>query len=293
MKTIAVTVNWNRVEDTLACIASLRAQRPVPPQVIVVDNGSSDDSVAQLRATVPEVMLIPSKRNLGFSGGYNLGIQQALALGATHVLIINNDAILAPNALATLLQYAAPDVGALSPVIYHALPNRVIWSLGGRTHPLTLEKSNSWVGQPDPGTLPPVIEQDFLTGCILLLPRATLETVGLFDEGFWLYYEDMDFSRRVRLAGLRMLTVTKAHAWHKVASSSGGSDSPSERYWMARSSIRFFRKHGGGWRMLFILPYRLGSALKTSLRLVTHGRVQALRAYWRGLRDGLCEEMQR
>ncbi|GAB4533069.1 MAG: glycosyltransferase family 2 protein [Anaerolineales bacterium] len=292
MKVIAVTVNWNRAEDTLACIASLHAQRPVPPQVIVVDNGSSDDSVAQLRVATPEVMLMTNERNLGFSGGYNLGIRQALALGAAYVLIINNDAILAPDALATLLQHAAPGVGALAPLIYHAPPERVIWSLGGRTHPWTLEKSNPWVGQPDRGTLPHIIEQDFLTGCILLLPRATLETVGLFDEGFWLYYEDMDFARRVRLAGLRMLTVTEAHAWHKVASSSGGSDSPSERYWMARSSVRFFRKHGWGWRMLVILPYRLGSALKTSLQLGARGRFQALHAYWRGLRDGMREEMR-
>jgi len=289
-KIIAVTVNWNRPEDTLTCIQTLTLQTPRPPdEIVVVDNGSTDASVSRLRASSFQITLLCADRNLGFSKGYNWGIQYALDNGADHVLIINNDATLAGDALARLLEHAEPDVGALAPLIYYADKPRIIWSLGGRTHPCTLEKSNPYVGQRDPGNLPTIIEQDFLTGCILLLPRATLQKVGLFDEGYWLYYEDMDFSRRVRLAKLRLLTVTKAHAWHKVATSSGGHDSPFERYWMARSSVRFFRTYGRGWCMGVILPYRLGSALKTTFRLVRRGKQAALRAYWRGLLDGLRE----
>jgi hypothetical protein len=75
--------------------------------------------------------------------------------------------------------------------------------------------------------------------------------------------------------------------WHKVSLSSGGSNSPNERYWMARSSVLFFRKHARGWRVPIILFWRSGSALRTSLRLLREGRRQALAAYWRGLRDGI------
>jgi GT2 family glycosyltransferase len=89
---------------------------------------------------------------------------------------------------------------------------------------------------------------------------------------------------------LRILVVTKARLWHKVSASSGGSDSPNERYFMGRSSVRFFRKHGRGVRMWVIVPYRLGSAIKTTLRLLRAGRIESSRAYWRGLRDGLRDK---
>jgi hypothetical protein len=77
--------------------------------------------------------------------------------------------------------------------------------------------------------------------------------------------------------------------WHRVAVSSGGADSPSERYWMARSSVLFFRKHARGLRRLIVATYRAGSALKTTARLLGRGRGEATRAYWRGLWDGWRE----
>ena len=120
----------------------------------------------------------------------------------------------------------------------------------------------------------------------MLLSRAMLEVVGLFDERFFMYYEDSDLCLRIQRAGFRLLLVPGARMWHKVATSSGGADSVAERYHMARSSVLFFRKYVGHWRWAIVAPYRLGSALKTSGRLLTRGRGVAARAYWRGLRDG-------
>jgi GT2 family glycosyltransferase len=283
----AVVVNWNQPADTIECVESLLGQKPVAPEIILEDNGSTDESVSILRGRFPHIELIASPTNRMFGGGYNLGIRRALERGAEAVFIINNDAILAPDGLQILMRYASSDSGLLAPLIYYADQPDRIWSVGGRTHPWTLEKSDDYSNALDRGGWPEIIEQDFVTGCGMLLTRQLLESVGLFDEAFTHYYEDMDFCRRIRLAGFHINVIPQAKMWHKVALSSGGSDSPNERYWMARNSVRYFRKHGRGWRMLIIAPYRLGSAVKTSLRLLSHRRGDSLRAYWRGLSDGL------
>lgn len=285
----AVTVNWNRAGDTLACIDSLVRQEGVTAHILVVDNASSDDSVERIRAAYPQVELIHSEINRMFGGGNNLGIRRALQAGADYVFLINNDATLAPDGLQKLLAWAAPGVGIAAPLIYYTARPQVIWSSGGRTNPWTLEKADGAHDRPDPGGWPAALEQDFVTGCGMLISSQALEQVGLFDEGFRHYYEDADLCLRMRRAGLRILLVPGAHMWHKVAVSSGGSDSPDERYWMARSSIRFFRKHARGLQKPVVIFWRAGSALRTSLRLARGGKTAALRLYWRGLKDGLAE----
>lgn len=284
----AVVVNWNRPEDTLACLESLRSQEAGPPDLVVVDNGSTDDSVARIRAAYPQATLIASPHNLRFGGGYNLGIRRALEDGAEYVLVINNDATLAPDALGRMLEHAArEDVGLVAPLIYYADDPGRVWSSGGDARPLVLEVTAGERDRLDPQNWPAVLDRDFVTGCCFLASRRTFEQVGLFDERFAMYYEDSDLSRRVRARGLRVLVIPTARAWHKVASSSGGQDTPDERYWMARSSVAFFRKHARGWQWVPIALYRLGSALKTSVRLLRQGKSDSLRAYWRGLWDGL------
>jgi GT2 family glycosyltransferase len=143
-------------------------------------------------------------------------------------------------------------------------------------------------GQLDEGQWDQVLEREYLVGCALLLKRSLLEDIGLFDTGFHpIYYEDVDLCLRAREASYRLLLIPSAHMWHKVSASAGGSGSPRERYLMARNSIRFFRKHVRGWQWLAVVPYRIGSAVRTSLRLVRQGRHDSARAYWRGLWDGL------
>jgi GT2 family glycosyltransferase len=286
-RVFAVVVNWNKPADTVACINSLLTQEGVLPKVIVVDNGSTDDSVSVIRNKFPQVELIASPTNLKFARGYNLGMRRALDAGAEYILIINNDAVIAPNGLATMLLHIGPEIGVVAPLIYHFDHPEQIWSIGGKNNPWTLEKSANTRNMTDPSEWPSVIEQDFVTGCSMLFSRQVVEEVGFFDEHFEQYYEDMDLCRRIRLVGFRILVIPQAKVWHKIAMSSGGSDSPNERYWMARSSVHYFWKYGRGWRMLVIVPNRLGSAIKTTIRLLFARRLGSARSYWRGLRDGL------
>ncbi len=284
-----VTLAWNRRDDTLACLDSL-AHSTREFRAIVVDNGSTDGTPDVVCAAFPQVRVMVVGRNLGFAGGMNIGLRCALEAGAEHVLIVNNDTLIDPLLLDRLLAHAAPDVGALSPLIYYASQPDVIWAAGSARSRWTLEQVGDLRGRRDNGQWPPVVERDFVPGCAMLFSSEALERVGLFDERFFFYYEDNDWCLRARRAGFRLLLVPQARLWHKVAASSGGSDSPGERYLMALGSVLFFRKHVHGLRWLIVGPYRLGSAVKTTFRLLFHNKFAAVGAYWRGLRDGVMDK---
>jgi GT2 family glycosyltransferase len=280
---VIITLNWNRKDDTLAFLASCAALRYPRLQTVVVDNGSSDDSPAAIAAAFPEVTQIATGANLGFAGGMNVGLRHALAQGADYVFLANNDTTLEPDAIDRLV-HAAETHGAamVAPTIYYAAAPGQIWWLGGMLRPLLLEVRRF--------EQPPVdapFPADFITGCGMLASRAALEQIGLFDERFFMYYEDSDYCLRAHRAGLKVLVEPRAVMYHKVAQSSGGSDSPNERYHMALSSVQYFRKHARPWQWSLIGPYRTGSAIRTLWRLARRRRFTAARAYLRGLRDGL------
>ncbi len=220
-----VILSWNRREDTLACIGSLLQSSYAPLRVMVCDNGSTDNTPAVVRATFPEVEVRSLGQNLGFAAGMNVGIRHALAAGAEQILILNNDTLVAPSMIEQLAAHVATDVGIVAPLILYASQPDLIWSAGGKCSRWTLEQTHALRGQRDHAHWPAILERDFVPGCAMLLSRSVLESVGLFDERFFMYYEDSDFCLRVRQAGFRILLAPGARMWHKVAASSGGADS--------------------------------------------------------------------
>jgi GT2 family glycosyltransferase len=286
-----VTLTWNQRADTLNCLESLSQITYPNYRLLLVDNASVDGTVEAVKERFPDVEVVVNPENLGFPGGFNVGLQRALDQGADYVFMINNDTFVEPNILSELVAHAvAPDVGMVAPKIYCAdEPNR-IWTIGGMRHPLTWEMTDIGDKQLDQGQWEDVVERDYLIGCALLIKRSLLEQVGLFDTGYCpIYYEDSDLSMRARHAGYRLLMVPSARMWHKGSASGGGNDSPRVRYLMARNSVRFFRKHVRGWRWLIVAPYRTGSAILWTLRLLRRGRFQSILAHWRGLFDGLMQ----
>jgi GT2 family glycosyltransferase len=257
--------------------------------IVVVDNGSTDGTESAVRTQYPEVTVIVNPRNLGFTGGTNVGIRHALSQGADYVFLINNDTFVEPTILDELIAYAgSPGVGIVGPKIYCADDPQRIWSVGAKRHPLTLEMIDKGYGRMDVGQWEEVAEQDYLLGCAQLFKRSVLEEIGLLDEAFFLYCDDMDICLRAHEAGYRMLMVPQAKMWHKGAASvAGGKSSPRVRYYSARSSTWLFRKHVRGLRWLIVGPYRFGSAVKTFLRLAMQKKWVSVRAHLLGLRDGL------
>jgi GT2 family glycosyltransferase len=117
-----VIVNWNGWRDTLECLASVREQEYDHLQIVVVDNGSTDDSVERIRSAFPEVRLIETGKNLGYSGGCNEGLRVALAGNSQFVWLLNNDTICPPDTLRKLVRraIASPEAGLVGTVLYYA-----------------------------------------------------------------------------------------------------------------------------------------------------------------------------
>ncbi len=282
-----LVLNWNGPRETLACLASLQSQSYPNRRILVVDNGSEDDSVAQIQAAYPEVDLIENSKNLGFAAGINVGVRWILEKGADYILILNNDLVLDGGCLEELVEQAIAGVGLITAAIYFHDEADRLWSIGGNINPLNLEKTADARGIRDQGQFPRAIVRSFVPGGATMIAREVFDSIGLYDERYFLYYEDADYSLQANRAGIRMIVATQARMWHAVSASSGGSDSPRERYWMARSSVLYFRKNAYWWQWPIIFGWRSLSALRTSFRLLSQRRNDSLRAYWRGLVDGI------
>jgi GT2 family glycosyltransferase len=280
-----ITLTHNHCDDTLQALDSLSRMVYPSYELLVVDNQSTDGTVDRVREEYPEVELLVNRSNLGFAAGINPGLQYALDRGADFVLAINNDVFVAPPMLTHLVAAMKRDVGAAAPMIYYLEDPKRIWSIGFSRHPLLLEMRGGARGQIDEGQWQIPFEVDYLLGCAMLLNSSTLREVGLFDERYFFYREDFDFSLRVRQHGYRLITVPQAKMWHKVGGSAG-MESAFGTYQMARGSVIFLRTHTRGLQRPASFLFRSGSALKNSYKFLASRRYHLLRHYWRGLWDG-------
>ena len=286
---VIITV-WNQVEHTMACLETVLDQDYDDLSVLVVDNGSTDDTVAQVSSTYPQVEILSLPKNLGPTQGYNAGFRHVLDRGFNLVFLLNNDTLLASNCVAELVKEVETDanIGLVMPKIYYAEDPHRIWSVGGWENKWNYEVQRPGENQMDEGQWDEPVDIDDAPFTAVLLTLEVLENVGLPDNSFFLYYEDRDYSRRLQEAGFRLRLAPAAHMWHKVSMSSGGSGSPDERYWMARSGVQFFRKNVGmRSRWFIVVPWRAASALRTTFRLARHGRFDSIKAYWLGLWHGI------
>ena len=265
-----VVLNWNGWRDTIACVASLQRQDYLNLNLLVVDNGSSDNSVDHIKKVLPEVELIQTGANLGFGGGCNVGIRLALERGADYVWLVNSDATVDPGALSALVCCAErkPACGAVGAVIYESDKPEQIQLWGGGT-------VNLWCGRSHHRTSAGPI--DFISGASLLLRRTALENAGVFDDAlFFMYWEDTDLSFRLCSAGWQLAVAEDARVWHKQAASLG-KRSPLLDEYFARSGVRFLRRYA---RCPFVaIVVMLG--LRIAKRLV-FGDIQRARAVLRG-----------
>jgi GT2 family glycosyltransferase len=272
-KVDVIVLNWNGFGDTSACLSSLQELSYPNYRVIVVDNASTDDSPSRIRQQFPQIELIETDRNLGFGGGCNVGITRALAEGADFVWLLNNDTTVDSEALQSLVATAMsrPRIGAVGSAIYFSdEPGRLQAWGGGRV--------NFWLGR-SRHFLQPVSDEkvQFITGASLLLPRAALESVGLFDVGFFMYWEDADYCFRLRRAGWRVAVAGESKVWHKAGPSRGQGSLSSYRYFNASAS-HFFEKHSPvPW-----FSFWAGFAPRLARRLLA-GDWERARAVWAGL----------
>ena len=288
-----IIVNWNGVADTLEVLRELEGIDGPSLRIIVVDNGSSDDSVDVLRRDAPHVELVETGENLGFAGGNLAGLRHALAGGDFGwVLLINNDVAVDKGFLPPLLEACLdPDVGAAAPKIYYFEPRDLIWAAGGRLRLRETVTEEFGQGERDSPAFSRPADMTYLTTCCLLIPRDVLEKVGPLDPVFFIGVDDADWSCRAVDAGYRLRYVPDSEIWHKVAVSTGGSYTPFKTFHTGRSNTLYARRHLGMPRLLIFLGANAGALIGAFLRELPKGNAKAVLAkakgIWRGLRDPL------
>jgi GT2 family glycosyltransferase len=288
-----VIVNWNGRRLLDACLEAVFAQTTPPDVVLVVDNGSSDGSVQHLRDRWSVVRVIALDWNSGVATANNAGIRAALDAGAGYVLLLNNDADMRSPALAELrraLDDAGEDVWAAAPkILYRSEPGR-IWSAGGAFEWWRGLSRDRGTDEPDRGQYDQPADIDYANTCCLLVRAETFARVGLMDEAYFMYYDDADFSARIRRAGGRIRYVPGAQVLHDVQASSGGSAAgPSlfALYYATRNRPRFIQRNAPSLlHRLVAHAYTIGTRAIRIGQALTAGRWAEARLVGEALCDG-------
>lgn len=284
-----VLVNWNGADDTLAVLEEIAGLEHPAIRTFVVDNGSSDDSVARLEACPHEFELIETGKNLGFAGGNVVGLRRAAEQAEIEwFLLLNNDVAVDPGFLSALIEACCdPQVGAAGPKIYYYEPDRMIWAAGGRLRLRETVTEERGKGILDEGQWDQAVDVSYLTTCCLLVPRDALERVGLFDPVFFIGVEDADWCRRALDAGYRLRYVPGSRIWHKVAVSTGGSYTPFKTFHTGRSNTLYARRHLGFGPLSAYLAINLLALAAAFVRELPRGNVGSVVAKAKGIWDGL------
>ena len=299
-KVSIIILNWNGLEDTIECLESLEKVTYPNFKVVVVDNGSKGDDVQVLKEKFGHyIHLVCNDKNYGFAGGSNIGIRYALdKLNPGYLLLLNNDTVVDPGFLTQMIKVAEADltIGIAGVKVYSYDSAQWLQSVWG--------KINFWKGHAevipsvisgrirsreiDQGQYDQIKEVDWVTGCCFLLKKDAIEKVGLFDEGYFSFWEELDYCLRAKKAGYKTVFIPKGKVWHKLLRSAEKVPGLAE-YYSVRNRFRFMRKHATRWQYGSFLLYFFGLRfwLATGYYLLYEQSPKALLGYYRGAKDGL------
>ena len=276
-KIAVVIVNWERPDDTIQCIQSVLNSSTPDLYLIVVDNGSQDDSIEQISRTFPEVELISLPENQGFSGGYNVGIEYALNTLAPYIFILNNDTIITEEAIKALVM--SPWDVSVPKILFFDEKDR-IWAAGARWRPFPPSVTMIGYRQKDSNAYSLPTPLDYATGCALMVKREVLDTIRGFDPAFENYMEDYDFCFNVREAGFKIGYVPEAKIYHKVSQTLGLS-SPRRWRYQGKNTVLFYRR-GNRFPRMFLWLFLIWFSLRESIK----GNFDILPSFWKGVLEG-------
>jgi GT2 family glycosyltransferase len=285
-----VILNWNGWQDTVKCVRSLDSMEYRNRHAVIVDNGSTDDSVKRLREVCPEVLILETHKNLGFAAGNNAGIRLALENGADYVFVLNNDTTVSPNVISEFVAFAEEHANAalMGPRIDSRNPQRE-WPIRRKLDLLTLLCTFTTLRRLVvripivreifycTETQPSVV--NFLPGSALFFRASSFEKAGLFDENTFLDFEELIMAEKLRSAGLSLYFVPQAKIWHKGSAS--GSKLRAKRYIENAKSEEYFFS-----RYVRLSP--IGRSVVRLIRFITYG-LRALR--YRNYREHFGEFM--
>ncbi|PIS09195.1 glycosyltransferase family 2 protein [Candidatus Beckwithbacteria bacterium CG10_big_fil_rev_8_21_14_0_10_34_10] len=258
-KVFIIVLNWNQTKDTLECLESLKKINYHDHKVIVVDNGSLKDPTNIIRKKFPRIKVIRNKKNLGFAGGNNMGIKQALEAKVDYVFILNNDTVVHSQVLTRLVKVAEEDkkVAILGPQIFYYNKPKKIWFLRANlTWPMA--KINIWnQNKPSPNSKKKLLNTDYVAGAAMLIRTDVIKKLGAFDPYYFLYWEDIDLCVRFAKAGYKIRALTNAYVWHKVSTTTNKINEKNS-FFMVRNRLYFCRKYNNFlnfWVKVFLIIF--------------------------------------
>ena len=256
-KVFILILNYNSRENTMDCLRSLErvVKTNFSLNIVLIDNASSENFYLDkdFKSKIP-IKIIKNNFNLGFSEGNNVGLRYSLENGADYVCLLNNDTIVDKLFLENLFKTGEvnKEYGILVPKIYFAPGfefhkdrysqkefGRVFWYGGGRMDWKNIYGYHRGVDEVDSGQYDKAEETEMATGCCMLIKREILEKAGLFDNKYFLYYEDSDLSIRTKRKNFKIIYVPSSVIWHKNAGSGGGSGSALQDYYITRNRLLF------------------------------------------------------
>ncbi len=264
-----VVLTWNGKADTLECLQSLRASSYPNARILVVDNASTDRTLEAVQAFSTSVEVIRNSTNRRFAGGNNVGIRRALEAGADFVLLLNNDTVVDKDLLSELVAAAQrdPGIGVVGPKIYYSSDPRRIWYAGGKIQWWAGWISHVGIRQIDSGQYRHTAETDYVTGCCMLVRRDVIERIGLLDERYFMYGEDVDWCLRARHAGYRIVIEPRAMLWHKLSVSAGGHLSWFKNWNKLKSNLRLMWRYAKPYHWVTIPVGMLYNIVRSVLAL--------------------------
>lgn len=247
-KVFAVVLNYNGKDCLIPCLDSIYKSSYPNLEIVVIDNDSKDGSFEQAKEKFQKFHFIKNSQNLGFGAGNNIAIRFALEKMANYVFLLNNDATIEKDTIEKLVSEAEKDSrnGILSPLILSG-DKKNIWFAGGKI--LWNKMKTVHLYEKLSSTAYPT---EYISGCAMLIRQEVFEKIGLFDEKFFLYYEDADLSIRAKRKGFLLLMVPQAIACHFEKSEQLN---PKKLYWLVLSGIIFFRKNSLWTKKLWIKFY--------------------------------------
>lgn len=253
-----VTVTYNAEAFLDAFFRDTLRQSHANFVLYVVDNASSDTSVEKSRLVKDErIQIIEVGKNLGVAEGNNIGIRMAIDDGCTHLLLINNDTEFSEDLFATLLgEMNRLRADMVVPKMYFFEPNDLIWCAGAR-----FSKRFGWStphtgeGEVDRGQFDEVRKIDYCPTCCMLISLDAFQEIGFMDPKYFVYFDDTDFCLRAMRKGKDLYYVPTAKLWHKISSSTGGTDSPFHIKMYSRNKVYFLLKNFGAYSMPWVAAY--------------------------------------
>lgn len=294
-KIALIILNWKQPQLTFDTIESIFKTKNsgFSYHIFIVDNGSPDDSVSQFKAKYKQnnnITILETGDNLGYAGGNNFGLREALRQDFDYILVANNDILVAPDFLQKLFDNSQKYPNAvLTPKIYFAPGfeyhkdrykknelGKVIWAVGSRMDWNNIYGTNIGIDEVDHGQYDKIDpKMDFMSGCCFLVPSHILKEVGIFDERYYLYLEDADLTTRIKNTGHQLILVPDSIIWHCNSGSSKPGSSLQDyfisrnrlifgftyasirtKFALFRESIRFLFT-GSVWRRLAVIDFYL------------------------------------